>query len=103
MSMDAPYDRKQLVYELRELLKKANRALRDAEDLVRLNPGLWGNVPTADRIREIYEQVTEDVLEGRATRPPLMQRVRIAEDNATILADRLAELGELDSVLARLK
>lgn len=101
---DAPYEHKQLVYELREHLKKAVRELRDAEDLTRLNPSLWPDkLGTADRIRSIYEQVNEDVLEGRTTRPPLLQRLAIAEDNLRVALNRLEELGALDDVLPQLK
>jgi hypothetical protein len=97
-------ERKQAIYELRQLLKKANRALRDAEDLARLNPwGIWENMATADRIRSIYEQINEDVLEGRMSRPPLLQRLTVAEDNLRIACDRLAELNALDDLLSQFK
>ena len=97
-------EHKKAVYEMRQLLKKAVRALRDAEDLARLNPwGIWENVPTADRIRSIYEQINEDVLEGSTARPPLLQRVAIAEGNLRVALDRLEELGALDDVLPRLR
>jgi hypothetical protein len=74
------YEHKQLIYELRELLKKATRALRDAEDLTRLNPDLWPDSIAADRIRSIYEQVNEDVLEGSTARLPLLERLRTTEE-----------------------
>ena len=92
------------VYVMRQHLKKAVRALRDAEDLARLNPwGIWENVPTADRIRSIYEQVNEDLLEGSTARPPLLQRLAIAEDNLRVACNRLQELDALDDVLPRLR
>lgn len=96
-------ERKQLVYELRQLLGKAVRALRDAEDLTRLNPGIWRDSIAADRIRSIYEQINEDVLEGSTARPPLLERLAIAEDNLTLALNRLEELGALDDVLPKLR
>jgi hypothetical protein len=96
-------ERKGLVYELRQRLKKAVYELRDAEDLTRLNPGLWPDSIAADRIRSIYEQINEDVLEGKTSRPPLLEQLRITEENLKIACDRLQELGELDDVLEQLK
>jgi hypothetical protein len=52
-------------YRLRLKLNAAVRELRDGE--------------TADRIRDIYERVSEDVLNGRVSKPPLLQRLREAE------------------------
>ena len=104
MSIDAPYERKQLVYELRQHLNKANRELRDAEDLARLNPGLWPERHgLADRVRSIHEQVTEDLMNGRTYTPPLLQRLAIAEDNLKLACDRLAELDALDDLLPRFR
>lgn len=63
-------------YDLLQRLNRAVRWLREAEDIARLEmPAL----PTADRIREIYEQVTEDVLNGKTTVPPLRERLTVAE------------------------
>ena len=75
-------------YELRQALRKANAALRDAEDIARLAP-MYRCLPTADRIRSIHEQVTEDVLNGRSTRKPLLEQLRIAEDALLWLATEL--------------
>lgn len=47
-------------------LDKAMRHLRDAEDLARLDPN-FSRLPTADRIRFIYEQITEDVYKGSSS------------------------------------
>jgi hypothetical protein len=63
-------------YDLRQRLNRAIRWLREAEDIARIEMPAW---PTADRIRDIYEQVGEDVLNGRTTVPPLLQRLRESE------------------------
>jgi hypothetical protein len=71
-------------YDLRQRLNHAVCWLREAEDIARLEMPAW---PTADRIREIYEQITEDVLNGKTDVPPLRQRLAEAEaDNARLLA-----------------
>ena len=102
--VDAPYERKNLVYELRQHLRKANRHLRDAEDLARLNPGLWPDrYGLADRIRSIHEQVTEDLMDGRTYIPPLLERLSITEGNLKLACDRLAELDALDDLLPEFK
>jgi len=63
-------------YDLRQRLNRAVRWLREAEDIARVEtPALV----TADRIRDIYEQVTEDVLNGKASIPPLRERLAKAE------------------------
>ena len=74
-------------YELRQLLELAVRRLREAEDIARIEMPAW---PTADRIRDIYEQVTADVLNGTLSVPPLRQR----------LADAEAEIARLRGVKA---
>jgi hypothetical protein len=63
-------------YDLRQRLNRAVRWLREAEDIARTEMPAW---PTADRIRDIYEQVGEDVLNGKKTIPPLRQRLAEAE------------------------
>lgn len=63
-------------YDLRQRLNRAVRWLREAEDIARVEMPAW---PTADRIRSIYEQVTEDVLNGRESVPPMRQRLTEAE------------------------
>ena len=47
---------------LRQRLNAAMRHLRDAEDYARMQMPAW---PTADRIRDIHEQLTFDVINGR--------------------------------------
>jgi hypothetical protein len=64
-------------YRLRLKLNAAARELRDAEDIARMEMPAW---PTADRIRDIYEQVSEDVLNGKTSKPPLLQRLRESEE-----------------------
>jgi hypothetical protein len=64
-------------YRLRQHLNRAVRELRAAEDIARIEMPAW---PTADRIRDIYEQVSEDVLNGKTTKPPLLQRLRALEE-----------------------
>lgn len=91
--MTEPYlDAKRLVYELRQHLKKATMQLRDAEDLTRLNPDLWPDSIAADRIRSIYEQITEDVLEGSTRRPPLLERLKTTEDSLMTAIDALVRI-----------
>jgi hypothetical protein len=63
-------------YDLRQRLNRAVRWLREAEDIARTEMPAW---PTADRIRDIYEQVGDDVLNGKTDVPPLKQRLAEAE------------------------
>jgi hypothetical protein len=71
-----------MAYDLRQRLNRAVRWLRDAEDIARIEMPAW---PTADRIRDIYEQISEDVLNGKTTKPPLLERLRNAEaENAKL-------------------
>jgi uncharacterized protein with PhoU and TrkA domain len=72
-------------YRLRMKLNVAVRALRDAEDIARVEMPAW---PTADRIRDIYEQIGEDVLNGKTTKPPLLQRLREAEEKLAKAKDK---------------
>lgn len=76
-------------YDLRLRLKRAIRWLRDAEDIARVNKPAW---PTADRIRSIYEQITEDVLNGRTSLPSVLERLESAESESESLRAALAEL-----------
>lgn len=101
----SPYpDDRQLIHELRQHLNKANRELRDAEDLARLNPDLWPDERgLAERIRSIHEQVTEDLMNGQTYIPPLLERLQAAQNNLTIACDRLKELGALDEILPKLR
>ena len=56
-------------YRLMQHLNRGMRALRDAEDFARLNRPGW---PTADRIRGIHQQLTDDVIRGKTTVPSLI-------------------------------
>lgn len=76
-------------------------ALREAEDLARTGP-VWQDMPTADRIRSIYEQITEDVLEGRVDQPPLLERLRRSESMVLTLCCMLSDCGVSDEELTRL-
>lgn len=53
-------------------LDPAMRHLRDAEDFARLKMPAW---PTADRIREVHEKLTDDVLRGTTTRPTAREQM----------------------------
>lgn len=64
-------------YRLTLHIKRAIQELRQAEDIARME--LPTSSPTADRIRDIYEQVSEDVLNGKSNIPPLKQRLAEAE------------------------
>lgn len=71
-------------YDLRQRFNRAVRWLRDAEDIARSEMPGW---PTADRIRDIHEQITDDLLNGRTSVPPLKQRLAEAENALRILGD----------------
>lgn len=77
-------------YDLRQRLNRAVRWLREAEDIARVEMPAY---PTADRIREIYEQITEDVLNGLVYVPPLRQRLVEAEAETERLQKVLATIG----------
>lgn len=77
-------------YEITQLLDHAVYSLRQAEDLARIRRP---NLPIADRVRSIYEQVSEDILNGKLGTPPLVQRLRNSERRALRLADELAKEG----------
>jgi hypothetical protein len=74
-------------------LDKAMRHLRDAEDLARLDPN-FSRLPTADRIRFIYEQITEDVYNGSSGSPGKFEGVLFKAWEPT-LAAILLELHEV--------
>lgn len=78
-------------YDLRQRLNRGVRWLREAEDIARIEMPGW---PTADRIRDIYEQVSEDVLNGRTSVPPLLQRYREAVAERDALQRRVERLTE---------
>jgi hypothetical protein len=50
--------------------------------------------PTADRIRDIYEQITDDLLNGKTTVPPLKQRLASFEAALAYLADHESWQGD---------
>jgi hypothetical protein len=76
-------------YRLRQHLNAAVRQLRDAEDIARME--MPATMPTADRIRSIYEQISEDVLNGKTNRPPLLQQLRESEARCSRLAAALMD------------
>lgn len=82
-------------YDLRQRLNRAVRWLREAEDIARIEMPAW---PTADRIRDIYEQVSEDVLNGKRNIPPLLQRLREAEADRDRYGEALEEIRDTDPV-----
>jgi len=72
-------------YDLRQRLNRAMRWLREAEDIARIEMPAW---PTAaDRIRDIYEQLTDDVLNGRTDRPPHIAETALAEERAKVVEE----------------
>jgi hypothetical protein len=77
-------------YRLVQKLNAAVRALRDAEDIARVEYPEW---PAADRVRSVYEQITADLLDGTVTRPPLVRRLRDSEERALRLANALDDAG----------
>lgn len=87
------HDPPDLRYDLRLRLNRAMRWLREAEDLARVEMPAW---PTADRIRDIYEQVGEDVLNGKTSVPPIRQRLAAAD----AAGRRLAEAGNAVNLAA---
>lgn len=68
-------------YWQRRKLDAAIRHLRDIEDYYRTRGGLpeGFNMIRADRARAIYEQISDDYLNGNAKRPTLAQRLDAAE------------------------
>jgi len=61
---DLKYDRQRWLVRK---LDAAMRHLRDAEDYARLDANFQG-MPTADRIRFIYEQITDDIYNGQSSK-----------------------------------
>lgn len=77
-------------YRLTQKLDAAVRALRDAEDIARVE---YPDLPAADRVRSIYEQVTADLLEGKTNVPPIARRLRNSEARCLRLANALRSAG----------
>lgn len=77
---------------LTEAVNRAEQAEATAEKLLEqverteIEMPAW---PTADRIRDIYEQITDDLLNGRTSVPPLKERLAISESHATALGELL--------------
>jgi hypothetical protein len=71
LCLHRPFDRG---YEIRQRLRPAMLALRDAEDWVRLE--LRDEV-LAERIRGVHEALTEDVLNGRSSRDTTRRRAQL--------------------------
>jgi hypothetical protein len=66
-------------------LDAAVRHLRDAEDYARLNHN-FERLPTADRIRFIYEQITEDIYNGSSSKPGHFEGVLFEAWGPTVTA-----------------
>jgi hypothetical protein len=68
-------------YWLKHKLYASIRHLRDVEDYYRLKGGLREgfNLIRADRARSIYEQITEDFLNGKRDVPTMRERAKRAE------------------------
>ena len=81
-------------YWQRQKLDSAIRHLRDIEDFYRTRGGLGmsRNQVRADRARAIYEQITDDYLNGKMTRPTL-------KEHAATLEAEVARLTAPGSVL----
>ena len=60
----------------REKLNEANRHLRDIEDYARLQ---HGGMQLADRVRDIHEQVSKDLMNGKVDVIPLAAAYEQAE------------------------
>jgi hypothetical protein len=88
-----------LRYRLVQPLNRAVRQLRDAEDIARIE---MSHMPTADRIRSIYEQIAADLLNGTTTVPPIAQRLRESEARCGRLATALSDAGVPDERLQEL-
>jgi hypothetical protein len=88
------HDPPDVAYDLRFRLNNAVRWLRRAEDIARVERPGW---PTADRIRDIYEQVSDDVLNGKVSVPPLKQRLTEAERRVGELKRALKWIGYPDT------
>ena len=68
-------------YWQRRKLDAAIRHMRDLEDYFRLAGGVdeSPNMIRADRIRAIYEQISDDYLNGKTYRPTMKERALAAE------------------------
>jgi len=86
-------------YELTQFLEHAVYSLRQAEDYARMRRP---QSPVADRVRSIYEQISEDILNGKVRVPPLLQRLRLSEQRALRMADELAKQGVSEARIAEL-
>ena len=83
---------KEEAYWQRRKLDAAIRHLRDIEDHFRLGAGTpeSPNMIRADRARAIYEQISDDYLNGKTYRPTMKERAVAAEGER----DRLREVLE---------
>lgn len=69
------------VYWLRRKLNESIKHLRDIEDYYRIKGGTPRsyNMIRADRARSLYEQISEDFLNGKTNRPTMRERAEAAE------------------------
>jgi len=68
-------------YWLNQKLKASIRHLRDIEDYYRLRGGTprSPNMIRADRARSLYEQISDDFLNGKRNVPTMRERAEAAE------------------------
>jgi len=72
---------KEEVYWLKRKLNESIRHLRDIEDYYRMKSGtpVSFNMIRADRARSLYEQISEDFLNGKINQPTMRERAEGAE------------------------
>jgi len=68
-------------YWLKRKLNESIRHLRDIEDYYRLRSGTPRsyNMERANRARSLYEQISEDFLNGKIRQPTMRERAEAAE------------------------
>lgn len=80
---------KEEAYWQRRKLDAAIRHMRDLEDYFRLAGGTDDspNMIRADRVRAIYEQISDDYLNGKTYRPTMKERAEAAEAEIELVVE----------------
>jgi hypothetical protein len=86
--LDAPGEPE--AYWQRMKVNAAILHLRDIEDYYRPVAGLFSQA-RADRVRDIYEQLSEDYLNGNLDRPTMVQQLTQARQDRAALMEALEE------------
>src|SRR4051812_40053424 len=85
---------KEEAYWLKQKLYESIRHLRDIEDYFRERGGTPDspNMDRADRARSLYEQISDDFLNGRRDVPTMRQRAEAAEAAVLVLLRALEQI-----------